>query len=228
MAALRFARLVTDPSGYAATTALLTVAALSIVAAAGLNLSQTQDRRAKQLFKDATRDEALNEALMRFAGRLQTSTGGEAVEDTITVEKQTITLRAEHEALKWPLAKAGDLTTTAFNHKARGISLDEAHDQIARSEGRLGQGRLGLNPNDCLRRLFSPFGQATTDDVVLEPQVAAFTGSTSKEGQVWRLRAVMGSHVRELYVRFIGRPDQLYAVIAEDNFNAKEVPVCAN
>ena len=215
---------VSEDGGYASLSVLILVMALSILIAAGLSLSQQVHHQAQAAYNSAQTDEALNKAMMRFGVESLQSQERESVKATYTLNNQTVYVTGENEALKWPVKDAVKLTPALLSDRVQKVSFDDMLDLI-KSVNPTSIGPRDMPRNDCFRRLFSPYGQA---EFKPRPPALALnpSGLTSKEGQVWRFRAIIGNRVRESWVRFTGGADRLYAVISEQDLTLSQEPPC--
>jgi len=205
--------------GYAALTALVLTAALSLGLAAALSAAQTERTRSLRAFTAAERDEALNEAVMRYAADLVD--GHEAAPAAVRVGAFDIAVSGESEVRKWPMKVAPQLTGDDLRQRSSGLAPAGARSLAAQALAmQQAKGRLFALPrNDCFRRLFSPFGLS-------QPGIPQPPVQGPRTGEVWRLRATSGNQVREIYARFMGDSRQPYAVLSEETFPAPQEPTC--
>jgi len=209
-----------DDFGYASLTAIVLCAALSLVCAGTLGLVMAQKRQAQHDLFRAQQSEAINTAMLRFATEAVRAQGDDTMTSEETVDipggHMTVSLRAEYEGRKWPLAKIGELDEAVLHHYTPIASIDlqsipASGDNSPR--------------NDCLRSLFSPYGMMDiTHDLPKGTSLIAMSGG--HDGQVWRLRAVAGNRVEERLVRFLGDPNHLFAVVSQEDYALGEMPTC--
>ncbi len=207
--------------GYAALAALILTAVLSLGLAAALSAAQTERIRSVRAFTAADRDEAMNEAIMRFS--IDRLNGHDATPAAYRIRAFDVTVSGESEARKWAVATAGSLSQDALQRRSRALALADAQALAAQALAmQQAQGRMiGLPRNDCFRRLFSPYGRAQPGDGIPPAQAP-------RTGEVWRLRAESGPDVREVYARFMGDSRQPYAILSEETFPRLQEPTCAS
>jgi len=201
-------------------TALILCAALSVICAAVLALAQ-QDRR--QAVRELTKVEttvAIDDAVTRMAADVLNSQGEYSLVREIEAGGRLITVTAENEAYKWPMEKLSEVSPVTLAHRTKRVTLDE----LKVLTGERVEPRLKWPVNDCFRQLVSPFGFAATDQD--RPRSLSPFASSAKDGQVWRVRAVLAGQVREQLVRFTGDPVTLYAVIINNSYTLAEMPAC--
>lgn len=210
-----------NEDGYAALTALVLTAALSLGLAAALMAAGTERTRSQRAFAAAVRDEAMNEAVMRYA--IDLVNGHDPAPAAYRVGDVEVSVTGESEVRKWPLTAAARLTADALKQKTHGLELSDARAMAIQTQDRQrADARLFVLPrNDCFRRLFSPFG-LTQPDMATPPVLGPRTG------EVWRLRARSGADVREIYARFMGDSRRPYAVLSEETFPAPQEPTCVS
>jgi hypothetical protein len=208
-----------DDEGYAAMTAIILCAALSVICAGVLALSHQERRRAARALDALQTHEALNSALVRFSAQIQAPGAG----DRLMSSTGDIKLLAENEAVKWPMEKLDEITPVALAHRTRAVTVEDLH---AVARGRI-EARLKRPVNDCFRRLLSPFGTASPTDDRPRGEEAGLLRQAMRDGQVWRLRAAGKGRVREQLVRFTGDPARPYAVVADEEYPLAEMPECA-
>ena len=211
-------------SGYASLSVLILVMALSIMIAAGLGLSQQILHQAQSSYKTAQSDEALNEALMRFGVEALQSPEREFINSNYTINNQSISITGENEALKWPVKDSIKLTPILLSDRTARVSFEDIRNLI-RNVSLTSSAPRDMPMNDCFRRLFSTYGQAEFKPRL--PSAGGLSaGLASKDGQIWRLRAILGNRVRESWVRFTGGTDRLYALISEQDQTLSREPSC--
>ncbi len=213
----------TDESGYATVTAIILCAAISVLCAGLLGLILTTERQAQREMFRAQQSEAINTAVLQFSTELirahgdATLTKDEAV--TWPGGRLAVKVRAEYEGRKWPIAKAGEIDDTIL---AKYISVPKQNLLDVLSTANTSD----LPPqNDCVRTLFSPFGNASPDKAL--PQgIGLIASAGGHDGQVWRVRATTATAVEERYVRFTGDGSHLFAIIKQETFVRGQTPDC--
>jgi len=205
--------------GYAALAALVLTAALSLGLTAALMAAGTERMRSQRAFVAAVRDEAMNEAVMRYT--IDLVNGHDPVPAAYRIGAVDVAVTGESEVRKWPVAAAARLTAADLKAHAQSLDLAEARTMAAETlAAQRTQSRLFVLPrNDCFRRLFSPLGlnqPGTATPAVLGPRT----------GEVWRFRAEAGPQVREIYARFMGDSRRPYAVLSEETFPRPQEPRC--
>ncbi len=208
-----------NEDGYAALAALVLTAALSLGLTAALMAAGTERMRSQRAFAAAVRDEAMNEAVMRYT--IDLVNGHDAAPAAYRIGAVDVAVTGESEVRKWPVAAAARLTADALKQKAHDLEPAEARAMAAETlAAQRAQGRLFVLPrNDCFRRLFSPMGLA-------QPDTPQPTVQGPRTGEVWRFRAEAGPQVREIYARFMGDSRQPYAVLSEETFPRPQEPRC--
>lgn len=201
-------------------TALILCAALSIICAAILALAQQDRKRAERELVRVEMDVALDEALTRAAAEVTASEGEYALSRDYTLGGRAVQVVAENEAFKWPLDKVAEVSEVTLAHRTKTIGVGELK---AAREARVDT-RFRWPVNDCFRQLASPFGLGPTDKD--RPSRVSGFANAAKDGQVWRLRAVLGQQVREQLIRFTGDPRRPFAVILNDAYTLREMPSC--
>lgn len=205
--------------GYATLTAIVLCAAVSILCAGTLILVDSHKKIEARKFEALQREEALNTAVMQFAADLAVSEEPFEFRDTkevsVGARRYGVKLVGQAEYAKWPLEKADEVSEKGLS-KATRLSRQEVLALIA-------SGRR----NDCVASLFSSLGQI--DPEKERPTKAGILYSSgSKDGQVWRIRAVSGVRLEERRVRFLGDPRRLFAVVSIDRMSLGEMPECAD
>lgn len=199
-------------AGYASLTAIILCAALSLLCTGLITLAMSQARSAKRDFFREQQLEAMNTALLMTGAQIETTAGAATIKMSHTIGtpqgNMTVTVRAEQEARKWPLAKFDVVSADLLKHYT---SLDDRSLQAPQNA-------------DCLRTLFSVYGQTAADHDW--PQTMGLIASGGHDGEVWRLRAVNGNHMVEETVRFLGDPQHLFAVISREDHALGEMPTC--
>ena len=206
-------------SGYATLTAIVLCAAVSILCAGTLTLADGHKKIEARKFETMQREEALNSAVMQFAADLAMSDEPFAFRDTrevsVSGRRYSVKLVGQAEYAKWPLEKADEVSENVLS-KATRLSRQDVLSLIA-------SGRR----SDCVASLFSSLGQI--DPEKERPSKAGILYSSgSKDGQVWRIRAVSGARLEERRVRFLGDPRRLFAVVSIDRMSLGEMPECAD
>lgn len=201
-------------------TALILCAALSVICAAILALAQQDRKRAERELVRVEMDVAMDEALTRAAAEVIASEGEYALSRDYTLGGRAVQVVAENEAYKWPLDKVSDVSEVTLAHRTKAVT---SNDLKTVKDGRT-EPRFRWPVNDCFRQLASPFGFGPTDKD-LPRRVSGFANA-AKDGQVWRLRAVLGQQVREQLIRFTGDPGRPFAVILNDTYTLREMPSC--
>jgi hypothetical protein len=208
-----------NEDGYAALAALVLTAALSLGLTAALMAAGTERMRAQRAFVAAVRDEAMNEAVMRYT--IDLVNAHDPAPATYRIGAIDVAVTGESEVRKWPVAAAARLTANDLKQKAQSLELSDARTMMAQTlAAQRAQSRLFVLPrNDCFRRLFSPLG-------LNQPGTTAPTVQGPRTGEVWRFRAEAGPQVREIYARFMGDSHRPYAVLSEETFPRPEEPRC--
>ena len=206
-------------AGYSTLTAVVLCAAVSILCAGALTLSDSRKRAEAGRLDRLQGEEAINSAVMQFAADI--ATGDEPFEaraqKEITVGRNRFAVRLSGQAeyAKWPLERAGEVSEKRL---AQSIRRDR-QDLMAR----IASGKR----DDCTASLFSSLGQVDPDRD--RPTKAGILFSSgSRDGQVWRIRAVSGGRVEERRVRFLGDPDHLFALVSVYRTSLGEMPECAD
>lgn len=208
--------------GYATLTAIVLCGAAAMLCAGVLSVAAGERRTETRRWARVLEDEALDTAVMRFAARAAGMREPYQVQGSEMValpsgQALSVTLVAQSEAAKWPIAKVGDVPADVLA-RATGLTL-------ARLE--TGAKGKGVYPprDDCVRSLFSDLGQA--DPARDRPTiVSALNASNARDGQVWRIRAVTGNRVQERRVRFLGDPRRPFATLSVENLTLGEMPAC--
>jgi hypothetical protein len=206
-------------AGYASLTAVILCTAVSILCAGAISLSATNRNAEAKEFERVRREEAINSAVMQFAADIVASDQSYEVrgEKTIvtTNDSRKVRLVGQLEFAKWPVDQASRVNRAALA-KVTWLSGGDLELRI----------KTG-NRDDCVATLFSNLGQADPDkDRMSEKSV--LNPSTSKDGQVWRIRAVSGKRVEERRVRFLGDPDHLFALVSVNRMSLGEMPECTD
>lgn len=203
--------------GYASMTAIVLCAALSLMSAGALGLVMAEKKQAQRQVFRTQQLEAINTAVLHFSGDIVRAQGDATLTKVETVDvpdgHMTVTLRAEYEGRKWPMAKIADLDEKLLKSYTA-ISRNDFVAQAARSDR-----------NDCLRSLFSNYGFADPQHD-LPHGVGLIAMSGGHDGQVWRIRAVTGGRLEERLVRFLGDPNHLFAVVSQEDYALGEMPSC--
>ncbi len=205
--------------GYASLTALILCAAMSILCAGLLSLTWARKQAAEQEFRRLQQQEAINTAVLEFAADVIYSDNQEQVIEDKIVDNPAgrswqVHLVAQSEAMKWPLDRMGDVDKASLAH-ATGLSYEELAD-MARS-----------GHNDCVRSLFSDLGHADPRKDLPRQSGALYTAA-AKDGEVWRIRAVLDGRVEERRVRFLGETSRLFAVVSREDYSLGEMPDCTD
>ncbi|EGF92861.1 hypothetical protein ABI_12990 [Asticcacaulis biprosthecium C19] len=199
--------------------AIALCAAASLMCAAMLGLASSQKQKGQRDLVQLQQREAINTAVLRFAGQIARAQG----EATLAGQEEvavpgghvTVQLRAEFEGRKWPMTAIGDVEDMHLT----------AHTVLTRAQ--LSGLATGVWPkNDCVRTLFSTYGHNDPKQD-FPTGVSVITLSGGHDGQVWRIRAVSGGRVQERLVRFLGDPDRLFAVVSQEDYALGEMPTCA-
>lgn len=206
-------------AGYATLTAVVLCAAVSILCAGALTLSDSRKRAEAGRLDRLQADEAINTAVMQFAADI--ATGDEPFEArgqkdvTVGRSRFTVRLSGQAEYAKWPLHRAAEVSEKRLAQSIR----QNRQDLMAR----IASGRR----DDCAASLFSNLGQIDPDrDRPTKAGILYHSGS--RDGQVWRIRAVSGARVEERRVRFLGDPDHLFALVSVYRTSLGEMPECAD
>ncbi|BEV12108.1 hypothetical protein ATDW_26040 [Asticcacaulis sp. DW145] len=201
-------------------TALIICAGLSVICVAILALAQQDRKRAERELVQVEMDIAMDEALLRTAADIMASEGEPILSRDYTLGQRDVHVAAENEAFKWPLDKVAEISEVTLAHRTKAISVGELK---AAKEGRV-ETRFRWPVNDCFRQLASPFGFAPTDKD--RPSNSTMFMTSAKDGQVWRMRVVLGPRVREQLIRLTGDPTRPFAVILDDVYSVGEMPSC--
>ena len=213
-------RLPPNDDGYASLTAIVLCAALSLMCAGALGLVMAEKKQAQREMFRAQQLEAINTAMLHFSATVIRAQGDATLtgEETVDVPggHMVVILRAEYEGRKWPLARLAEVDETVLKQTTT-ITRD---DMVAMS----GKADTAAR-NDCLRSLFSIYGNADTQHE-LPHAVGMIAMSGGHDGQIWRLRAVTGGRLEERQVRFLGDPNHLFAVVSQEDYALGEMPSC--
>jgi hypothetical protein len=206
-------------AGYATLTAVVLCAAVSILCAGALSLADSRKRVEAGRLERLQRDEAINSAVMQFAAdiiRGDDPFEAHAQKDiAVGGQRFAVSLSGQAEYAKWPLDKAGEVS-----EKRLAASIRQSRQDIL---ARITSGKR----DDCVASLFSNIGQI--DPGRDRPTKAGIVyNSGSKDGQVWRIRAVTGARVEERRVRFLGDPDHLFALVSVHRTSLGDMPECAD
>ena len=209
-----------NDGGYASLTAIVLCAALSLMCAGALGLVMAEKKQAQRQMFRAQQTEAINTAVLHFAATIVRAQGDATLttEDNVEVPggHMTVSLRAEYDGRKWPLAKLGEVNETVLKQ-----TTSVRRDDLAAMSGDAGS----APKNDCLRSLFSTYGNADPQHE-LPHGVGLIAMSGGHDGQVWRIRAVTGGRLEERLVRFLGDPNHLFAVVSQEDYALGEMPSC--
>lgn len=208
--------------GYATLTAIVLCGAAAMLCAGVLSVAAAEKRTEVRRMARVQQDEAFDTAVLQFAAKVASAQDPYRVQGSETValpdgQGMSVTLTAESESAKWPIGKIKDVAPDVLS---RAITLTASQIET---------GAITSNPypphNDCVRSLFSEFGQA--DPSRDRPTTnSALYASSAKDGQVWRIRAVSGGRVEERRVRFLGDPRRPFATISVENLTLGEMPAC--
>lgn len=200
--------------GYATLTAVVLCAALSIVCAGALTLSQSLREREVRGLKQLQQEEAINSAVLRFVTDILSSDDPYVVTATKQVDANgqnfSITLTAQSEYAKWPLEKIDAVSETSLA-KVTSLSKETLEHRSV--------------DDDCVLSLFSPVGQVDPEKDKPVGKGALYV-SSAKDGQVWRIRAALKNRVEERRVRFLGDPNHLFALLSLKRGTLGEMPEC--
>ncbi|WP_140986895.1 hypothetical protein [Asticcacaulis tiandongensis] len=209
--------------GYAALSALILCAILSVLCVAVLTLSQQEKRRSDRQLQAYRTEEVLNEALLSITSDILLMAQEARLERDLTIQGQSVKVIAEPEAYKWPIDQAQEVSEVALVHKTQSLKKDDLLALIGSPPADT-TNTLHWPRNDCVRRLFSPYGYASPTE---EPRTdTSSTTVRSKDGQIWRLRAITGQIIREQLVRFTGDPVKAYGVIVSEDYSLATLPEC--
>lgn len=214
---LRHLRPARSDGGYASMTAIVLCAALSLMCAAALGLVMAEKKQAQRQMFRAQQLEAINTAVLHFSGDIVRAQGDATLTKIENVDvpsgHMTVALRAEYEGRKWSLTKVGvvdEKLLKSYTALSRNDFTVLAH---------------GSGKNDCLRSLFSNYGNADPHND-LPHGVGLIAMAGGHDGQVWRIRAITGGRLEERLVRFLGDPNRLFAVVSQEDFALGEMPSC--
>ncbi len=206
-------------AGYASLTAIVLCAAVSVLCAGTLSLAVANNRVEARKLGRVQQEEAINTAVLQFAGDVVASDEPYVLKGDKTIVTSDghfpVHLTAEAEHAKWPIDKLGEVSETVLGHAI--------HRDRTALEDTIAAGK----PDDCVRSLFSKLGQA--DPEKDRPmKTGALYLSSSKDGQIWRIRAVSGNRVEERRVRFLGDPNHLFALVSVERMSLGEMPECSD
>lgn len=209
--------------GYATLTAIVLCGAAALLCAGILSVAAAEKRSEARRFARVQQDEALDTAVLRFAVKVPDAQEVYQVSGQETValpdgENLNINLTAQSDSAKWPITRIKDVAPEVLARATR-LTVDQL-------DATAGTGGAYPPRNDCVRSLFSDFGQA--DPARDRPSAnSALYASSAKDGQVWRIRAVSGGRVEERRVRFLGDPKRPFATLSVENLTLGEMPTCA-
>ncbi len=206
-------------AGYASLAAMVLCAALSILCAGLLTLDYAQKKQAERQFYRLRQAEAINAAVLRFAGDIVYAPDRDEITADTTIDNPDgpawrVHLVAQSEATKWPFGRIDEVSDVTLAHVTR-LSRD---DVLARAKA---------GHDDCVLSLFSDFGFADPARDRPRGKGALFI-STAKDGEIWRIRAVSGNRVEERRVRFLGETTHVFALLSKEEFSLGEMPDCTD
>ncbi len=213
--------------GYASVSAIILCAALSLLCAGVLGLVMAQKKMAQRDFLRAQQTEAVNTALMELGVLIAAQQGDATISKATSVQvpegTMTVTVRAEYEGRKWPQKRLVDVEDAVLSaYVPEDLSK---RWRSSESEGKTASTSDDALLDDCARSLFSPYGQADVKKP-LPKGVGLIAMSAGHDGQVWRLRAVLGNRLEERRVRFLGDPKHIFAVVSQSDYALGEMPTC--
>jgi len=202
-----------DPEGgYASLTAIILCAALSLLCTGMITLAMSQARSARRALFREQQTEAIHTALLRMGARIAGASGGSTLDETLSLTTpqgdMKVAVRAEQETRKWSRDAVDEVSAERLSAYT---SLDAKELQQPQND-------------DCLRTLFSVYGQTAPDHDWPKPVGLIATGG--HDGEVWRMRGVSGNHVIEQTVRFLGDPRHVFAVVSQEDRTVGDMPTC--
>ena len=209
--------------GFASVTAIILCAALSLACAGLLTLVSAEKNAARRDLFRAQQAEAMNTAMLQFATDLVAAPNNDPLDRSVTVDvpggQMTVSVHGEFEGRKWPFAKLAELEPALLKQRTRLSKEDLQALAATRADG------AALPKDDCVRSLFSDFGEASVTQAP-STGIGIVASGGGHDGQVWRLRAVSGGRLEERQVRFLGDRNRLFAVVSQEDLASGEMPSC--